>query len=77
MTKSKRAAERAVVCKPTESPLGWVVFVHADPQGYDYRIFADEQQADDVAGEDERNGEPVPLYRASAFARLAAARGRK
>ncbi len=68
MVEFQAAAETArPSLAPQESPLGWIVFVHADAQGYDYRIFADEKEADDVAGEDERNGEPVPLYRASAF----------
>lgn len=61
------AASSKAAPVPQESPLGWIVFVHCDPQGYDYRIFADELQAHDVAGENPENGEPVPLYRASAF----------
>lgn len=55
---------------PQESPLAWAVFVHLDPQGFDYRIFPDEQEAADVAGENPENGEPVPLYRTSAFSPL-------
>lgn len=63
-----RAPQSAVAAlTPNESPLGWIVFCHADPEGYDYRIFADEHEANSVAGEDERHGEPIPLYRASAF----------
>lgn len=57
---------------PTESPLAWVVFTPNDMQGHDYYVFPDEDSANSHT-DDADASEPIPLYRASAFAPSAAA----
>lgn len=51
-----------------EAPLAWAVFVNDDPLGFDYFVYPDEQKAAAAADKNPASGQPVPLYRASAFA---------
>lgn len=68
LPRDESAPDKPLDATPSESPLAWLVFCDKHPEGFDYLVFPDEQDADVYACEQDKDHDAViPLYRASAF----------